>query len=480
MSKMALRLDELLNRERISPEQLERELEENRHIRNVLGTHARRIRDLRKDNARILPYPCIAPVMETPYVSSGTFLFRDEVKDALDAWIEEIQLLNAVAFGLDMEQVPDDQKENRWGDEYRMGFPYKNLDQLLTRSSSSNITEDGSMESRIKQRMKSKTDILRTVLRKMDTNTHYYDVHQSREDFFGEELVAIGSPGSEYDEHIATIDELFPLNESGYEPIPDLMIQPPQPPGPTDPPGTTPPQGPRPSRPADVPEVRRGLYNNYSGPSRFYSLWLGNSPVYLCRGPAFDYLYTTRQDTPLEIRTVPISWLFGPGKQSCVPPGGFRNGSFYIATGQEIVGLNQNFVADIFEQVMLGVEILPRPNTPEGYIKREPKGEPKRDIEFRHWGQVYLAQQKPLSIHEGDILGSGGSYKAYHFPENKTVVEFDQTDRATYFFRTDFFNSLRIWSRSEILTQTPAGFEGRAIHHENRATWEQAVINFLI
>lgn len=214
--------------------------------------------------------------------------------------------------------------------------------------------------------------------------------------------------------------------------------------------------------------------------SRFYSLWIANSPVFLYEGKKIAYLHTKRKDNPLEIRRVDTKRILGDDEELAASLLNLEKGSFCNGKGYVIDGENEEIVANIFEQVLTGKKILPRPKTPTGYaVKTEQRhSDRKTEIKFRHWGQIYVAQSGPDKITEGQLLGSGGSYKAYTFGNN-TVVEFDQPNRATYLFDSDYFNKLRIWYRSDLLTRKPEGFEGRIIHHDNRDAWKASIDDFL-
>jgi len=215
--------------------------------------------------------------------------------------------------------------------------------------------------------------------------------------------------------------------------------------------------------------------------SKFYSLWIGNSPVFLYEGEKIAYLHTKRKDDALEIKRINTKKIIGDDRALAISLSNLKKGSFCNEKGYVIAGENEEIVANIFEQVLTGKKILPRPKTATGYVvkteHRHSNG--TSEIKFRHWGQIYLAKSGPDKITEGQLLGSGGSYKAYVFG-NKTVVEFDQPSRATYLFESDYFNKLRIWYRSDLLTRKPEGFEGRVIHHDDRDDWKASIDDFLL
>lgn len=211
----------------------------------------------------------------------------------------------------------------------------------------------------------------------------------------------------------------------------------------------------------------------------FYSIWLETSPVFLYSGGRLWYLHTSRKDQPLQLVSASIDDVIGPENTRLAGMLlGLEEDKFCTDQGYTLEGEAERFAADRFEQVMTGVEILPSEDSPDGYkIIQRRNGEPHPD-QPRHWGQVHLVQLRPDRIVTGELLGSGGSYKAYVFGD-KTVVEFDQEKRATYLFETGYFENLRVWKRSRILENNPAGFEGRIIHAENKELWREQIGNFL-
>ncbi len=228
-------------------------------------------------------------------------------------------------------------------------------------------------------------------------------------------------------------------------------------------------------------QVRKGCCI-FMGPKMFYSLWIGDSPVLLYEKGRVSYLCTTRKDDPLEMRTADAELVVMKKRiQLAELLLGLGDNMFLDRHGYVLEGKQQKYAADIFHQVLTGVDILPRPETPTGYVKEETSsGEKKQKpapIVYRVWSQIYLAESRPDSVTKGRLLGSGGSYKAFHF-RGRTVVEFDQGERATYLFSTKYFNGLRQWNRSELLSTKPEGFDGRILHDDPKQ-WKDSVEKFL-
>jgi len=209
----------------------------------------------------------------------------------------------------------------------------------------------------------------------------------------------------------------------------------------------------------------------------FYSLWLKDSPAFLLLANQLVYLHTTKKDKPLELKQLPLdSILSAHEKELSQEYHGIDDGAFYDGHGYKLTDAQAKVASNIFEHVFTGKEILPAPETPAGYVIRQRK---VRDDETkpRHWGQLHLAQKKPERVVLGKLLGSGTSYKAYVFGE-KTIVEADEEERATYVFDTSHFENLRTWQRSRLLEAQPAGFTGR-IFHDNKDAWKQEIEHVL-
>jgi hypothetical protein len=215
----------------------------------------------------------------------------------------------------------------------------------------------------------------------------------------------------------------------------------------------------------------------------FYSLFSGTdipSPVFLYEGGIMKYLITTRKNDYFKIEQLPTFVVMRPEvlerSKNLI---GLTQGNFCDSRGLPLVGKNHELADKIFHQVRNGVVVLPDPEQSSGYrvrIKKEKGGrEPPKP---RHWGQGYLQSLNPEKVTPGKLLGSGHSYKAYVFGD-RTVVEFDEENRATYFFGTDYFESLRAWNRNTILRQDPEGFDGRTIHKGDQEAWKLRVEDYL-
>jgi hypothetical protein len=237
------------------------------------------------------------------------------------------------------------------------------------------------------------------------------------------------------------------------------------------------------------PRIEKEDLSGYYG-DKFYSLWWGltkewwenfnaKSPILLCEEGQLKYLYCRRCDDPLELLTLRRV----DGKDST---GKYEEGCFYDLAGHKLPDTFVRSVSEIFHQVKIGVEILPRPKEPKGYkikktrtVEDEENGAQKKTFIPRTWGQLFLAEQSPDKVVLGQILGSGGSYKAYTYGD-KVVVEFDQEAHGTYFFERAYFESLKIWSRSDIIQSKPKGFYGKIHHIDNKKDlWKKRVTKFL-
>ncbi|MBT4804561.1 hypothetical protein HON71_00130 [Candidatus Woesearchaeota archaeon] len=213
----------------------------------------------------------------------------------------------------------------------------------------------------------------------------------------------------------------------------------------------------------------------------FYSMWIENSPILLYSEENFHYLSTNRKDEPFEINLANqltrrrLLKAVDDAKERV----SFNEGDLITYSGIPIVGDNAIYASEIFQKVFTGIKILPRPEEPQGYQEKVENGKNEAEIVYRHWGQIYLSKLGPEDVNQGEILGSGGSYKAFLFFRNKLVVEFDQEDRATYLFDPESFNELRMANRSKLISENPEGFYGRVIHHENRELWKEQVEDFL-
>lgn len=213
----------------------------------------------------------------------------------------------------------------------------------------------------------------------------------------------------------------------------------------------------------------------------FYSLWIGDSPVFLYDGKILRYLHTRRKMQPLEIKTADVETVLGGRKALSEELLGLTANKFIDYRGYTLLGEQEKIAANIFEHVFTGKEILPHEESTGGYEVREPKTHNTGDgsaTQPRHWSQVYLAQKQPTNTVVGKLLGSGGSYKAYQYGD-KTIVEFDQEGHATYLFATSYFDNLRTWQKTALLESQPEGFSGRLIHKENRNEWMKNIDDFV-
>ncbi len=215
-----------------------------------------------------------------------------------------------------------------------------------------------------------------------------------------------------------------------------------------------------------------------------YTLTVDGSPVYeLSQNGRVFYLETTKASTPLRLSSANLG-LFVQDDfknlktlQSLV---GESDEPVYVDMwGNPLINEQYDFAKEAFRQVREGIEILPDSSNPKG-IKHYGKGKSvPREIVFRTWGQNYLNELGPDSVVEGELLGSGGSYKAFYF-DDQVVVEFDQEERATFVFDKSYFDSLRHWSRQEVRDSKPKGFNGRICHQEcDQDTWQIRVLEYL-
>lgn len=159
-----------------------------------------------------------------------------------------------------------------------------------------------------------------------------------------------------------------------------------------------------------APEIRKGGYYR----NRFYSLWLGDHKVLFYKNPKEAlFLQSNRKVDPLKIELINIDFNSSTYRGISLleaTPGDFFTGQGYILKRNQ-----SNYASEVFEQVMTGEVILPVPNEGKGYIikKQEKTKKEEKECLFRHWGQLYLRDLSPEEILEGQLLGSGGSYKAF-------------------------------------------------------------------
>jgi len=219
----------------------------------------------------------------------------------------------------------------------------------------------------------------------------------------------------------------------------------------------------------------QSFYSVFSGKPQGEDNIKARKTMFLFNGDHLEYLHTTKASAPLRFVEVKPSKGFNT-KFFDLKKGDFCNG-----LGCKLPAELSKFISDAYHQSATGVEMLPDPKNKEGYRAKIPRsltGE-SEPIKPRTWGQLFLAQLKPDYEKTGELLGSGGSYKAYTFG-NKTIVEFDHEQHGTYFFDTKFFDSLRQWSRSEIISKKPQGFYYKINHKDDkRDVWENKVSDFL-
>jgi hypothetical protein len=216
-------------------------------------------------------------------------------------------------------------------------------------------------------------------------------------------------------------------------------------------------------------------------PKPFYSMWCDNMPLFLFRDKVLDYLCTYRRDDPLEIKSLPVEKVFSGSKLNLLRQYfHLEDGCFVTKTGFVLQGNEENYASAIFQKIMAGKEILPRPDgyRPYTVLKGKDDESKKTKIVYRHWGQTFLSGLSPDYVTQGRLLGSGGSYLAFHFGD-KVIVEFDQEDRATYCFSNEYFSTLRAWYRMALIKECPDGYEGRIYHHQGRDVWKRAVTECL-
>jgi hypothetical protein len=214
----------------------------------------------------------------------------------------------------------------------------------------------------------------------------------------------------------------------------------------------------------------------------FHSLWIADSPVFRYENGDFKYLFETRKDRPLKLKTARERMVIDESDldlaQKLI---GLEEGDFCNYRGFCLIGDESERASAIFDHVMNGAEILPNPSEPSGYIIKGQRirgagnGESEK---LRPWGQDYLASLKPTKVTQGELFASGGFYIAYSFGD-RTVVEFSNENRATYCFDTLYFESLSGWNRATLLHNCPPGFNGRVIHKKDRGEWENAVNEYV-
>ena len=210
----------------------------------------------------------------------------------------------------------------------------------------------------------------------------------------------------------------------------------------------------------------------------FYSLWMGNAPV--CRlidEKTAQMMRTEYKTRPFTLVQTKLRYL--PFARELI---GLARGDYCDENSARLYGSALEFAKMLFEKVERGVEIFPAENRQGFHIPRKEETE-RTDPLRRHWGQVFLSSLHPEEIREGELLGSGVSYRAYFFKHDKVIVECDESARATYLLDAHHFEQLRHWARLRLLSQQPEGFEGRIIHSgesdRERMLWQQRVLSHL-
>lgn len=159
---------------------------------------------------------------------------------------------------------------------------------------------------------------------------------------------------------------------------------------------------------------------------------------------------------------------------------GLSRGDFYTTQGYKLSEQAEVQAKEFFRMVENGIEIFPIDERP-GYKIPEEEGEHKEE-QKRYWGQTFLESLHPERIEDGQLLGSGASYRAYFFGQ-RVIVEGNEGGRATYLLSANEFDTLRHLPRGQILESKPQGFEGRVIHpgetDEDRQTWQEGIREYL-
>ena len=226
----------------------------------------------------------------------------------------------------------------------------------------------------------------------------------------------------------------------------------------------------------------------------FYSLWVDRperyqSLIYLCNEGKFYHLWTPNKKSRFEIiqdgNSDRVSELFERNRllasQALFP---IREGDICTSRGAVLLGESADYARAIFEQVQNGVEIFPEPEELKGYripskTKVAKQEESEHALEMRTFGQEFLKSLSPTKIIEGELFGTGHSYKAFVFG-NRIVVESDEEQHATYFLSREQFETLRQRSRRELLTEQPEGFLGRAIHpSDGQDSWKDSIARYV-
>lgn len=225
-------------------------------------------------------------------------------------------------------------------------------------------------------------------------------------------------------------------------------------------------------RPGRYPvSVHFGSRTHHSVRARsFHSLWIRTSPVFEVSQGLLVYVFSPAATAPFRFDAIPVRRIISDEKAaSLITDGELSAGAYCDDRGSRISGIDLDIARAAFKQVRQGVSILP--SAAESLVMPRPPRLPGTStdprVQSRTWPQRYLAGLSPDRIVPGELLGSGNSYKAYRFG-TITIVEFDAIDHATYVFHSDYFNSLRNWTRNAIRDSHPPGFVG-AFHHDESA-----------
>ena len=213
-----------------------------------------------------------------------------------------------------------------------------------------------------------------------------------------------------------------------------------------------------------------------------YSLWLRDEPVMLFLDGKLHYLHSTRKNAPLQISSRTPSQYQLEDIMKAKENLDFEDGDFITYFGNVLIGNDKEFAKELFHKVMIGKEILP---SKEGLSFVEKPNPNERngnghEIKYRNWSQMYLSDANPDRVEQGQVLGGGGSYKAFIY-DDIAIVEYDKEKRATYIFKKDNFNELRNWTRKDILEQKPEGFIDRLNHGktEDHETWKNNINSYI-
>jgi hypothetical protein len=231
-----------------------------------------------------------------------------------------------------------------------------------------------------------------------------------------------------------------------------------------------------------VPSIEKNYFSFKRMDNRGYSLWYGGSLV-MQRTPKgqYEYIFTTAKAKPFAIHRTKQEVRDEKYARSLVNLGIY---DFVTADGVKLNGAARDIADQVFSIVRNGIEMFPEENE-KGYRVHNPpsgNGREHSPLVSRHWGQSHLADQSPDEITQGQLWGSGHSYKAYRFG-GVVIVESDRTNDATYVLTAPHFASLRAASRSQLLRTEPEGFLGRVIHtgseDDSRTAWTEEIAKYI-